>query len=290
VIVAAGEDEAAADALAAAGLSWAYDCPVLLASKNGASAELLSAIGDMGPDVKLHVAGGPNSLPDSVVAQITALPNVDDTADRIAGKDRYATAVAIAERVDAEASGTVRPADAVLVANGADWGKFFDALALSAPCANTGLPILLVMEDSIPANTAAYIANRAPADIYIAGGPATVSPAVMTDLMGTGAIVQRWWGSDRYGTATAVANGAIARGWIGLKTVGVAAKVPDAMSGGAAIGRQGGPLVLCGTDVLPPATETFLSLNKASINSCTVFGGPASVNESVRDQIAVVLQ
>jgi putative cell wall-binding protein len=290
VIIAAGEDEAAADALASAGLSWAYDAPVLLCSKNGPSKELLQAISDMGPDVQVHVAGGTTSLPNAAIAPILALSNTKASADRIAGPDRYSTAVAIAQRVDALAGSSSRPADAVLVANGADWDKFFDALALSAPSAGTGLPIVLVQENAIPSSTMNYIKGRAPAGIYVAGGPATVSGDVFDQLVATGAITQRWWGADRYATAAAVANGSIARGWIGYNQVGVAAKVPDAMSGGAAIGRRGGPLLLTQTDVLSAPTRTFLSMNKGSINACMVFGGPKSVSEAVRDEISVTLE
>jgi putative cell wall-binding protein len=290
VIIAAGEDEAAADALAAAGLSWAYDAPVLLTSKNGPSQGLLNAISMMGPDVQVHVAGGPRSVPFAALKPILDLPNVKDSADRISGADRYSTAVAIAQRVDAIAAGGGRPADAVLVANGADWEKFFDALALSAPSAGTGLPIVLVQEDAIPAPTMAYLNTRAPSDIYVAGGPATVSKNVSDQLIATGAITQRWWGKDRYATAAAVAKGAVARGWLGYTQVGVAARVPDAMSGGAAVGRKGGPLLLTQTDMLPMATRDFLSMNKGSINSCLIFGGPKSVSEKVRDEISVVLK
>jgi putative cell wall-binding protein len=135
-----------------------------------------------------------------------------------------------------------------------------------------------------------YIDRRAPSDIYVAGGPATVSDGVFNDLAATGAITQRWAGKDRYGTAAAVAKGAIARGWIGYNQMGIAARVPDAMSGGAAIGRKGGPLLLTQTDKLPGETAMFLEMNKGAINSCLVFGGPRSVSEAVRSQISVILK
>ena len=47
---------------------------------------------------------------------------------------------------------------------------------------------------------------------------------------------------------------------------------------------------MTGTDYLPPSTKDFLSLNKAWIDRCTVFGGPAAVSEDVRDEITLTLQ
>lgn len=289
VIVASGEDRSASDALAAAGLSWLYDAPILLTSSQGPSPELLEAIGNMGSEVDLHVVGGTAAVSAAAADEILALDNVNDQLDRIWGEDRYGTAAAIAELLYFGGDEEGFSYDSVFLANGSDWDRFWDALALSAPTANTGIPILLVTEDSIPEATAEVLDGAEPEDVYIAGGSAAVDPVVMDELIAEGFIVERWWGTDRYGTAVDVAEGSIARGWLGYATVGVAGKVPDAMAGGAAVGRQGGPLLLTRTDSLPAATEQFLSLNRQWINKCTVLGGPAAVSEQVRDEITLAL-
>lgn len=291
VIIASGDDAAAADPLAAAGLTWAYDAPLLLVSKNYVPAEVLNAIKEMGEEVTVHVVGGKTSLPDATIAKITALANVVDTPDRIAGPNRYATAAAIAARMhEVAVDRDMEQPDAVLLANGADWNKFFDALAMSAVSANTGAPVLLVSATKVPAETIAALYAAKPDDVYMAGGTATISKAIFDGIDSSPATAHRWAGPTRYDTAVAVANGAKAIGWLDFSEIGVAARVPDAMSGGAAMGMKGGPLLLTETDKLPNATKTFMLYNKPYIAHCTVFGGPASISEVVRDQITQIIK
>ncbi|MDP2183654.1 MAG: cell wall-binding repeat-containing protein [Actinomycetota bacterium] len=124
----------------------------------------------------------------------------------------------------------------------------------------------------------------------MAGGTATISKSVFNQLNATPATAHRWAGPTRYDTAVAVANGAKGLGWLDFSEIGVAARVPDAMSGGAAMGMKGGPLLLTETNSLPNATKMFLLYNKPFIVHCTVFGGPMSISEAVRDQITQIIK
>ncbi len=108
-----------------------------------------------------------------------------------------------------------------LFANGADSTKFFDALALSPISAAQGAPILLVEYDKVPAATASAITELGmPGTRVVGGGPMTVSDKVRNQLGAT-----RWSGTDRYSTATKIANEAVAKGWLARQEVGVAAKL-----------------------------------------------------------------
>jgi len=289
VVIASGDDRAAADPLAASGLCWAYDAPLLLVSGARTPDEVRVAIKQIvsinGP-VTLRVVGGPISVPDARIAEIQAYVGAANIAgvDRIVSTGgRYDLAAAIAMRmrsVAASDKGKMMPRVA-LFANGADSTKFFDALALSPIAAGTGAPILLVTADTVPSATAAAIKTLNPSTRIVGGGPNTISEKVRMQLGAT-----RWAGRTRYDTAIAIANGAVAKGWLSRSSVGVAAKLPDALTGGSLVGREGGVLVLTDGATLTPATKSWLTANKTQIERVYVFGGPLSITEGVRTAIA----
>lgn len=282
VIIACGDDRASADPLAAAGLCWRYDAPLMLVSSSQAPASVRAAVKEIvhnnGP-VTIHVVGGTVSVPDAVVSQITAAAgSTAVTVDRVAAPNRYALAAAIARRV---ALGHEGELPAALIANGGDATKFFDAAALSAIAAAKGYPVLLVERERIPATTASFISSADPAELVAAGGRATISDAVLRDL---GA--ERWAGADRYATAAAIATNASdpGRGWLSPNTCGFAALLPDALSGGALAGHKGGPLLLTARTALPAATAGWLSTHNGDIDTAWVLGGSDSVWSSALSQ------
>ena len=100
----------------------------------------------------------------------------------------------------------------------------------------------------------------------------------------------RWSGPDRYSTATDIATNAVDSGWLSDRTVGVAAKLPDALTGGAMVGCDGGPLVITDGANLTSVTGSWLSANKSKVSSCYVFGGEKSMTPRVRSQIEAKLK
>jgi putative cell wall-binding protein len=298
VIIASGEDRAAADPLAASGLTWTYGAPIMLVQTERVPPEVmnaLAAIRSVNNTLTVHVVGGPVSVPDARLAEIAAsVPGVN--IDRIAPySDRFVLAGAIARRMSTERPGGWHRTNGynqfALIANGADPDKFFDALALSPLAASTGYPILLVNEDSVPAATQSALNDLGIQARIVGGGPATVSDDVLTDLASGGASVQRWWGNDRYSTATNIANEALGAppAWIQQHNVGVTAKLPDALTGGAFTGLRNSPVVLTQTDALPSATSQFLHTHTAQIGECYTLGGPVSITDPTNAQISGAL-
>lgn len=126
-----------------------YATAVAIAERLGDPQPLLLTAGDELPqstadylarrgDARRVAVGGPAAA-------------ADPAADPIVGVDRYATAVAVAERLfDQPAS--------VGVASGAD---FPDALAGGADSARRGVPLLLSPPDALPAQVGEYLADRA---------------------------------------------------------------------------------------------------------------------------------
>ncbi len=300
VILTSGEDRAAADPLAASGLVWTYGGPILLTRSTSVPGSVIAALQQIVAQngfVEVHVVGGPVSVPDARLAEISSkVSNV--TFDRIAPYgNRYELAASIAYRMKLE-----RPTDhagspnapRALIANGEDPGKFFDALALSPIAAKNGWPILLVRKDSIPAATQGALTGIAMDYRIVAGGPNTVSDAVLQQLnAGATIMAVRWWGGDRYETARVIMKNArddYSPSLLDTANVGVAAKLPDALTGGAFMGLRGGSILITRSGSVPSSTFGFLHNNTSQIGEVYVFGGPNSVDGSTFTDIGAALQ
>jgi hypothetical protein len=177
---------------------------------------------------------------------------------RLAGADRYATAVVISQYAF-QPQYTGQPF-AVTVASGTN---FPDALAAGPVAAAQGGPLLLVPNDGVlPATLSAELKRLNPSRVDIAGGTAAVSSTVQSELQvlaGLGPVF-RWTGQDRYDTAAQLAG---LTGSLG-KTVFIAtgASFPDELGGSAAAGRLGGALLLTDRLTLPAATVSALTSGK----------------------------
>lgn len=159
---------------------------------------------------------------------------------RIAGSDRYATAVALSQ--SAFPSG----APAVIVASGE---AFPDALAAGPVAVALGGPILLTRSTSLPDVTLAEVARLRPSNIYLAGGAAAVSDNIMRTLA-TVAPVTRLSGSDRYGTAVALTATAFP-GTAPSVWIAPGDSYTDALSAASAAARDGGVVLLAPSGALP---------------------------------------
>ncbi|MDH4140164.1 MAG: S8 family serine peptidase [Coriobacteriia bacterium] len=278
VVIASGEDRAAADPLSASGLCWAYDAPLFLVSSKEVSAQVEQAVAEIkaqNGSVAVHIVGGPVSVPDGRYEEIKNAVGGGTTKDRILSTGgRYDLAAAVARRMK-DVSGGTAP-DVALVANGADSTKFFDALALSPIAACNGYPILLVSATSVPQATQSVIDEFAPGLVVVGGGPNTVSNSVRSALGAT-----RWYGTTRYDTAVDIANKAIQKGWLSDNVVGVAAKLPDALTGGSMVGRKGGVLLITSGTSLTSVTGNWLYAHRNGVDACYVFGGINSVAPGV---------
>ncbi len=115
--------------------------------------------------------------------------------DRMAGGDRYATAIDISHT-------TFLKASTVVLATGAN---FPDALTASGLAGAYEAPLLLTPQAAAPASLLAEIATLDPVNVIIVGGEAAVSAHVRDQLEDAGYTVERLAGGDRYETARAVA-------------------------------------------------------------------------------------
>ncbi|HEX2140761.1 MAG TPA: cell wall-binding repeat-containing protein, partial [Candidatus Limnocylindria bacterium] len=219
-----------ADALTGGAAAAHLDGPVLLVTPNTIPEATAAELTRLTPG-RIVVLGGPKAVSATVAEGLMAY--TAGSVSRLAGADRYETAARVATTSFAPG------VDAAFVATGSG---FADALAGVPAAAHLEGPLLLTKRIGLPAATENALDALNPARIYVLGGPAAVSDAVLASLdhLTTGPVT-RLAGADRFATAAAVASL-----WPRSNAAYVAtgAEFPDGVSGGAAAARQDVPLLL----------------------------------------------
>ena len=274
VIVANGENGKEADPLAASGLAGAYNCPVLLtgaASLPAATKTLIAEIAKKNPGLEVHIIGGTGSVPDARWTDIKRISGVSATKDRIAGATRYDVSAAIANRIVTEVGPAIEGVILVAADNPA---AFYDALAASPIAYANKMPMLAVQKGSVPPSVAAVLKSAA-----LKSKPRYAASSAT--FIGAGSLsgaTRLTTSSNRYTAASQIANEAIVKSWATLKDTGLAAKLPDALTGGTYLGKRGGLMLFTdSTGVVQSSSKSFIMTNKTLITSCWVIGGTGSV-------------
>ncbi|NNF63414.1 MAG: hypothetical protein HKN07_04070 [Acidimicrobiia bacterium] len=197
-----------------------------------------------------------------------------DVVPRLAGSDRYSTAVEISQDVFSPG------VNAVYIATG---GDFPDALAGGPAAAAADSPILPVAKDVIPSAIKSELTRLKPKKIVILGGTGAVSEAVEAELKAyTEGPVIRLAGTDRYTTASTISADSFAAN-VPVVYISTGLNFPDALAGGPVAGISGGPILLVGSTI-PGATQTELSRLKPA--KIVILGGTGVVNEAVEEELA----
>ncbi|MET7426518.1 cell wall-binding repeat-containing protein [Dactylosporangium sp. NPDC005555] len=268
-------DDTYLDALGGSALAVAKQGPLLITPTGklhaDTQAEMQRILGGTGT---VYLLGGTVALSAKVEASVQALGY---TVVRLWGQDEYATAVAVAKAI------TTKPSAVILATS----LKYYDALAAGAAAgANPGTVVVLTAGDAMPAATAAYLNALDPAavDMIAVGGPAVRA------LENAGARNQlpSWpedagyypvYGATEFETAVAVAEFF----FTGLRTAAVATATTwfDALTGGAMIGANGGPLLLSAPGTLSEPTRAYFSRNSSTITYGVLLGGPLALKDSL---------
>ena len=194
----------------------------------------------------------------------------DDDDDRVAGGNRFETAIGLAEEFD--------EADTVLIARGDD---FPDALAGAPLASHLEAPILLSSPGSLVEATLAEIDRLGASEARLLGGTAALSATVEAQLEAEGLTVERYEGANRWETASLIAEDLedtdaayVARG----RVIGDPDRGwEDAVAVSALAAFTGTPILLTDTDELPAATSGAL----AGRSEVTIVGGDAVVSPEV---------
>jgi putative cell wall-binding protein len=206
---------------------------------------------------------------------------------RLAGRDRYTTAVVATQALYTDEVIATNPIGVVFVASGANFPDALSATALVAPAG----PLLLVPPTGVvPAAVLDELRRLSPDVVVVVGGTGSVSTSVEAQLK-TVAPTDRVAGRDRYDTAAMVAldADAVYRAQdlgpdvppLGVQTLYVVggANFPDALAAGAATGTWRGAIVLTKRDSLPAASADVVTT--VAPQRIIVVGGTGSVSSAV---------
>lgn len=261
--------DAYADALAGAPLARSLRAPLLLTGSDGLDAAVSVELERLGAS-EVILLGGSEALGPQVAADLAAMRL--DVA-RVAGLDRFATAVAIAGELPATST--------AILAKGADpalTGGWPDAVSAAPLAAASGAPLLLATADGLPAVTAEALGDLAPDELVIVGGEVAISADVAaTAGEAAGAAAVRLGGADRIGTSLEVARSMQAAG-LGSSSslwLATASNWPDALAAGPAVAADGGLLGLADADGNAPPLIELLDLADADV--VRLVGGPEAI-------------
>jgi putative cell wall-binding protein len=270
-----------ADALTAVPLSKKLDAPILMTAPAGLDNAVLQEIVRLGAH-NIYLTGGTAAISAELEQ---SLQDKGYVVSRLAGKDRYETAAAIAVFVGSK--GTVYLA--------AGYGEP-DALAAAAFAAEEGNPILLTERTDLPAAALASLQTLAPDNIIILGGTGVIAPEIES-LLKTQYAVERWGGGDRYGTEKVIFQN-LFKGQAPLYFASALVKPEDLSSGipfgdalvsAALAAKTGGFVIIVPPDNLPASISTFLLFNKGYISTAIVIGNKTAISANLEKDLQDLL-
>jgi putative cell wall-binding protein/Ca2+-binding RTX toxin-like protein len=268
-----------ADALVSGSVAKGLNAPVLLVSSNSIPADIATELTRLNP-VNIIVAGGPTAVSDAVFTELGTYAS--GAVSRVAGANRYETAVELSKFANPDASPT-NPEARVYVATGA---SFSDALAVAAPAARDGHQVLLVGQNTVPAVVLAELQRLAPQEIVILGGPIAVSESVETTLRASWPVT-RIGGATRYDTA-AMISAANYTPPVDTIYVTTGVNFPDALSLAPVAGAKGAPILLVPANgTIPPAI--LAEIQRLQPRNVVVIGGPVALAPALDTRLAPMI-
>ncbi len=262
--LAAGPDQALADALAVGPVAAQQGAAVLLTRRDTVPATTVSALDALGVR-EVRILGGTTSVSTAVEETLRARGL---TVTRIAGGDRYEVAAAVS--ADAVARGLAPRT--VYVASGQ---VMSDALGGSAAAAEQQATMLLTRTGRVPETTAAQLSALRPSRVVVLGGERTVEPQVLDELrrLLPGAAVDRIGGRDRYEVSALAARDAFDSARSAVVASGTA--FADAVAGAQLASRHGSPVVLARPGCRPASVDA--AYEELDISLSRLAGGPVSL-------------
>lgn len=192
------------------------------------------------------------------------------TSSRLAGDDRYLTAIAVSQRGWPQGSAT-----AVLTTG----ENYPDALSAAPLAGKYNAPILLVGPSGISPEVASELKRLNTKKVYIVGGTGVIPHSVESKLKMLGISSVRLAGPERYDTALEVA-----------KAVGTSKGIfvvsgenfADALSVAPIAAAEGMPILLVPYDNLTQKEKSFFA--KSKLKRTILVGGDAEISGNISNQ------
>ena len=267
------------DALAGSVLAYKLNAPILLIGSSSEEQEKVLEYISMNLDSAgtVHILGGKGIVGSEIEEKIKARGFAKIT--RIGGKDRYETALKIAEYLE------VPQGTPVVLVYGEDYP---DALSISSSAAAMQSPILLVGRNEIRPEISQALQKIKPIKVYILGREGKISSAVekqVAEAAGLGADkIVRIGGTDRYETALKIAQ------YFNLSgqnvSIATGKNFPDALAGSIYAANHNSPLLLCDEEL---SEEAAAYLRTRAMTGGTLFGGEGVVSKAVEEMLKQII-
>jgi putative cell wall-binding protein len=255
------------DALAGGPLAYLHHAPMLLTAQTGLDPRVRTEMQRvLSPGGDVFVLGGTAALSDQVLTDVRA---AGFTPKRVAGVNRFETAVAIADEFD---SGDLQHQE-VLIADGR---TFTDALIAGAVAPTVAGVVLLTDGSTMPPATASYL-----------GADNTDHVAIGTPASQAAVGVQHITGTDPSDLSVKVATEL--QPIEGIVAVASQATFADALAGGPFIAAFGGPLLLTDPQTLSAPAQAAIEAAAGSLREVVIFGGTAAVSPAAEQAITTAL-
>ncbi|WP_411679131.1 cell wall-binding repeat-containing protein [Clostridium thailandense] len=167
------------------------------------------------------------------------------TTKRLAGNDRYATAVKVAQ------DGWTSSYYAILACG----ENYPDALSAVPLAKKYDSPILLTYKNSLPADVMEELKSLKVGKVFIIGGTGSVGSNIEEQLAAEGMQIERLGGIDRYDTSVKIAE---KFGNVDTLTVATGEDYADAISVGSAAAAMGVPVLLVPRNIMPDTTKQYI--------------------------------
>lgn len=267
-------DNGLVDALTATPYANLKNAPILVTHKDSLTPVTKQRLIKMGVK-NVDIVGGDAVVSEKVVSE---LKSMNITVSRIAGTNRYKTAVKVAEAMD-----KIYDVSKIAVVNGLT--GLPDAVSVAAPAAENKMPIILSNPNTGISDAKAFIDGEGISKSYVIGEVGAVSNTIMNSLPGTKV---RLGGARRQETNAKVISefypsASLSNIYVAKSgQVNKADELVDALSVGVLAAKKGAPVLLVGKTL--DASQDSLLRSKTFTQITQVGGGiPSAAIESIKN-------
>lgn len=207
---------------------------------------------------------------------LAATPATTYTTSRVAGDNRYTTAIAVSQK--AFPNGT--KAKTVYLASGLD---FPDALAGAPIAVAQGGSLLLTDPRALSTEVAAELARLAPEKVVLIGGEAVMSKSIAQAVARAlpASKISRVAGADRYETSRMLAKSTTSTTAYLASGAGFA----DALAASSVAGARKAPILLVQGSESTVDAATLASLKSSGVKQVIIVGGEGVISKSIASDL-----
>ena len=262
-ILALGEDFP--DALSAGPLAQKYNAPILLTGSYALNSDTAAELKRLKVK-KVYIVGGYAVVSSGVERQLSLM---SITTDRLAGYDRYETALKVTQEVGVSKG--------VFVTNGLN---FQDALSIGPIAGALGMPLLLVPPDELTPALTSFLAKNKISTCFIVNGNGELSYNVVNQFPNSEII----YGSDPYERNINLISRFAGSLDLGTLYLATGERFPDALAASALVQKNKNALVLLQGDSIPYPATSFI--RSKIISKLTILGGTAVISDPTKSTLA----